>query len=153
MNVMYWSHFIDFLTYLTGSTPLSVTGTALEDIGKYKHDNVVLTFKYNDGSVGTVTYLANGNKNYPKEQVEVFCGGKIGLLNDFRSLDLVTESKKQTFRSRLRQDKGHAAAWVEFVNAVSHGNNPPIPYAQLISTTRASFAAVEAIHSGKEISI
>jgi len=146
-------HFIDFLTYLTGSTPLSVTGTALEDIGKYKHDNVVLTFKYNDGSVGTVTYLANGNKNYPKEQVEVFCGGKIGLLNDFRSLDLVTESKKQTFRSRLRQDKGHAAAWVEFVNAVSHGNNPPIPYAQLISTTRASFAAVEAIHSGKEISI
>lgn len=146
-------HFIDFLTYLTSSTPLSVTGTALDDIGKYKHDNVILTFKYSDGSVGTVTYLANGNKNYPKEQVEVFCGGKIGLLNDFRSLDLVTESKKQTFRSRLRQDKGHAAAWVEFVNAVTQGSNPPIPYAQLIHTTKASFAAVEAIHSGKEIAI
>lgn len=146
-------HFIDFLTYLTGSTPLSVTGTALDDIGKYKHDNVILTFKYSDGSVGSVTYLANGNKNYPKEQVEVFCGGKIGLLNDFRSLDLVTETKKQTFHSRLRQDKGHAAAWVEFVNAVTQGSNPPIPYMQLISTTKASFAAVEAIHSGKEITI
>lgn len=146
-------HFIDFLTYLTGSTPLSVTGTALEDVGKYRHDNVILTFKFSDGSVGTVTYLANGNKNYPKEQVEVFCGGKIGLLNDFRTLDLITETKKQTFRSRLRQDKGHAAAWVEFVNAVMHTGNPPIPYEQLINTTKASFAAVEAIHTGKEIKI
>lgn len=146
-------HFIDFLTYLTDSTPLSVTGAALDDIGKYKHDNVILTFKYSDGSVGTVSYLANGNKNYPKEQVEVFCGGKIGLLNDFRSLDLITETKKQVFRSRLRQDKGHAAAWVEFVNAVTQGGNPPIPYAQLIQTTKASFAAVETIHSGKEITI
>ncbi len=146
-------HFIDFLTYLTGSTPLSVTGTALEDVGKYRHDNVILTFKYSDGSVGTVTYLANGNKNYPKEQVEVYCGGKIGMLIDFRTLDLITETKKQTFHSRLRQDKGHAAAWVEFVNAITHGGNPPIPYEQLINTTKASFAAVEAIHSGKEIVI
>jgi predicted dehydrogenase len=143
-------HFIDFLTYLTGSLPVSVSSIALEDIGKYKQDNVVLTFKYGDGSIGTLTYLANGNKNFAKEYVEVFCSGKIGILNDFRSLELVTELKKHTTRSLLRQDKGHATAWACFVDAVNRGSPAPIPYEQLMSTTRASFAAVESLRTGKE---
>ncbi len=143
-------HFIDFLTYLTGSSPVSVSSSALDDIGKYKQDNVVLTFKYGDGSLGTLTYLSNGNKNFAKEYVEVFCSGKIGILNDFRSLELVTEMKKNTSRSLLRQNKGHAAAWAGFVDAVNQGAPAPIPYGQLISTTRASFAAVESLRTGKE---
>lgn len=146
-------HFIDFLTYLIGLSPVSVTAAALEDIGKYKQDNVVLTFKYGDGSIGTLIYLANGNKNFAKENVEVFCGGKIAILNDFRSLEMVTETKKETLHSRFKQDKGHASAWAGFVNAVEHGGPAPIPYEQLISTAKASFGAVEALRTGKETAI
>jgi predicted dehydrogenase/threonine dehydrogenase-like Zn-dependent dehydrogenase len=146
-------HFIDFLTYLIGTAPASVVASALEDIGKYKQDNVILTFKYGDGSVGTLTYLANGNKNFAKENVEVFCSGKIAVLNDFRTLELVTETKKKTLHSRFKQDKGHASAWAGFMNAVIQGGSAPIPYEQLIGTTRASFAAVEALRTGKEIAI
>lgn len=146
-------HFIDFLTFLIGLSPVSVTAAALEDVGKYKQDNVVLTFKYGDGSIGTLTYLANGNKNFAKENVEVFCGGKIAVLNDFRTLEMLTETKKKTLHSRFKQDKGHASAWAGFVNAVEHGGPAPIPYEQLISTTKASFAAVEALRTGKETAI
>jgi len=37
---------------------------------------VILTLKYADGSIGTIAYLANGDKAYPKERMEVFSGGR-----------------------------------------------------------------------------
>ncbi len=146
-------HFIDFLTFLIGSLPVSVQAFPLTENGKVRQDDVTLTFHYADGSVGLVSYLSNGNKNYPKEQVEVFSGGHIAILNDYRSLEMVTENNKKTLKSAWRQDKGHAAAWSAFLEAVKQGNPPPIRYQELISTTRASFAAVESLHTGKVIDL
>ena len=146
-------HFIDLLTFLTGELPVSIQSTGLPDQNKYRGDNVQVTLRYPDGSLGTITYLANGNKNYPKEKLEVFSSGRIAILNDFRSLDLITETQKRTLRSRLRQDKGHAAAWKSFLAAVKAGGPPPIPYDQLLSTSRASFAAVESLRSGNQVDL
>jgi len=146
-------HFIDFLTFLVGELPVSVTAVGLPDNNKYNQDNVQLTFRYPDGSLGTVTYLANGNKNFAKERVEVFTSGRIAVLDDFRSLDLVTETGRKSSHSRLRQDKGHANAWQTFLQAIKTGGPAPIPYDQLFSTSRASFAAVEALRSGGEIKL
>jgi predicted dehydrogenase len=113
----------------------------------------VMTFSYPDGSVGTVTYLANGDKAFPKERVEVFTGGRVAVLDDFRSLEMVHNGKRQVIRSRLRQDKGHQAAWEVFVKAIAQGGEPPIPYDQLFGVTRATFAAVEALRSGESVKI
>jgi len=146
-------HFIDLLTFLVGTLPVSVSAAGLADNDKYRQDNVQLTLRYADGSVGTVIYLANGNRNFPKERIEVFSSGRIGVLEDFRSLTLVTENSHKTSRSRLRQDKGHAAAWASFLAAVRKGGTPPIPYDELMNTSRVSFAALEALHSGAEIKI
>jgi len=55
----------------------------------------VVTVRFANGSLGTMTYLANGNKSFAKERVEVFGGGKIGVLDDFRSLELISESKRK----------------------------------------------------------
>jgi predicted dehydrogenase len=140
-------HFIDYLIFLTGSIPLQVQTMALPDSGRYHQDNVVMTFSFKDGSVGTVTYLANGDKTFPKERVEVFCGGRVAVLDDFRMLELIHSGRKQTLTSRLRQDKGHRAGWETFLKAVSSGGIPPIPYDQLIGGTRSAFAAVRSLHS------
>lgn len=145
-------HFIDFLTYLVGQSPCKVIVTGLPDGNRYHQDNVLMSFTFPDGSVGSISYLANGNKNYSKERVEVFCGGKLGVLDDFRSLELVTEEERHRLVSRFRQDKGHQAAWRSFCNAILKGGPAPIPYEQLIGVTRASFAAVEALQEQKEIS-
>jgi len=146
-------HFIDLLTFLTGELPVSIQVAGLPDQNNYNSDNVQITLRYPDGSLGTITYLANGNKNYAKERLEVFSSGRIAILNDFRSLELITETQKRTMRSRLRQDKGHAAAWKTFLAAVKAGGPPPIPYDQLFSTSRASFAAVEALRSGSRVDL
>jgi len=141
-------HFIDYLIFLTGSVPLTVQAVALPDSGRYHQDNVVMTFTFKDGSVGTVTYLANGDKTFPKERVEVFCGGRVAVLDDYRTLELTHSGRKETFKSRLRQDKGHRIGWETFLRAVSSGGQPPIPYYQLVVGSRAAFAAVRSLQSG-----
>lgn len=146
-------HFIDFITFMVGSLPVSVNARSLPDSGKYHQDNCVVTLRFTDGSLGTMTYLANGNKNFSKERVEVFNGGRIGILDDFRTLELVSETRRQVIRSRLKQDKGHQAAWQGFLNAVSQTGTPPIPYEELIAVQKACLAAVQSITSGKEVGL
>ncbi len=143
-------HFIDFLTFLVGQPPVSVQASALPEVGRYHEDNVVLTFTFPDGSIGTVTYLANGDKSFPKERVEVFCAGRAAVLDDFRTLELVRDGKREVFHSRLRQDKGHRAGWEAFLQAAKTGGAAPIPYAHLFGVTRASFAAVQALREKTE---
>jgi predicted dehydrogenase len=146
-------HFVDFLAFLVGAPPLAVSAHGIPDEGRYREDNVVLTFTFPDGSVGTVSYLANGDKSFPKERVEVFCGGRVAVLDDFRLLELLQDGKRQVVQSRLRQDKGHRAAWQAFAAAIQAGGPPPIPYEQLFGVTQATFAAVEALRSGKSLSL
>jgi len=110
-----------------------------------------MVFQFIDGSIGSVDYLANGNKNFSKERIEVFSTGKIAVLDDFRSLDLVSESGHSHRQSLLRQDKGHQASWKAFADAINAGSGPTIPYEQLIGVTRASFAVLESLQTGEEI--
>jgi predicted dehydrogenase len=141
-------HFIDFLTFLAGSAPVSVSAAALPDGGKYREDNVSMTFTFADGSIGVVDYLANGDKSFPKERVEVFCGGLVAVLDDFRVLETVRNGKKKTAKL-WSQDKGHFNEMQALVSAIRSGH-PPIPYEQLIGVTQASFAAVESIRKNGE---
>jgi predicted dehydrogenase len=146
-------HFIDLLTFLAGEPPISVTAQSLPDAGRYREDNVVMTFTFPDGSVGTIAYLANGDKAFSKERLEVFCAGRVGVLDDFRSLSLLQEGRKQVFRTRLRQDKGHRAEWQAFSSAITTGGPAPIPYRHLFAVSRASFAAVDALRTGKKVNL
>lgn len=141
-------HFVDFITYLVGAAPVAVSARALPDGGRYREDNVTMTFSFPDGSLGVVSYLANGDKAFPKERVEVFCGGRVAVLDDYRTLELVAGGRRQIHRSHLRQDKGHSAEWAAFTAALHAGGPPPIPYEQLVGVTRATFAAVEALRTG-----
>jgi len=144
---------VDFLTYLAGAPPVTVSAHGLPDQGQYHEDNVVLTFTYPDGSIGTLSYLANGDKAFPKERVEVFSGGRVAVLDDFRRLELVRDGRRRVIRSRFRQDKGHKAEWDAFSAAIVSGGEPPIPYEQLFGVTEATFAAVEALRSGSRVVI
>jgi predicted dehydrogenase len=146
-------HFIDYLACLANAAPVSVNAQALPDGGRYQQDNVVLTLTFPDGSLGTVTYLANGDRSLPKERLEVFTAGRVAVLDDFRSLELIQNGRRKTFTSRLRQDKGHLAAWESFVEAISAGGPPPIPYDQLLGVTQATFAALDSLRTSQTITI
>ncbi len=146
-------HFIDFLTYLVGTSPVEVTARGLPDRGRYREDNLSLTFTFSDGSLGVVDYFANGDKSFPKERVEVFGGGRAAALDDYRSLELAANGRRQVTHAYLRQDKGHQAEWRAFSAAMLNGGPAPIPYDQLFGVTRAAIAAVEALRTRTTVRI
>ncbi len=110
-----------------------------------------MTFTFPDGSIGVVDYLANGDKSFPKERVEVFCGGQIAVLDDFVSLQTVNDGRKNEIKGA--QDKGWVNEWKAFTKAIREGGEPPIPYEQLIGVTKSTFAAVESIRTSKLVLI
>jgi predicted dehydrogenase len=146
-------HFVDLVTFLTGSAPVSVRAEALPDRGKYRQDNVSMTFSFADGSIGVVDYLANGDKSFAKERVEVFCGGRIAVLDDYRSLEMVENGSRKLVRSAFKQDKGHAGEMQALVDGI-RGGKAPIPYEQLNGVSLAMIAAVEALNgNGEKIAV
>lgn len=147
-------HFIDFISFLVGDAPISVWSQGLPDQGNFRQDNVQIICEYKDGSIGSIAYLANGDKSHPKEYLEVFCGGKIGILDDFQRLLLVSGGKKKEYRSRFRQDKGHHAAWQAFMDCVRQSETPPpIPYDHILGVTRAVLAARDSLNTGQKVII
>ena len=62
-------HFVDFLSFLAGSPVIEVQARGLANLGQYSADNVVVSLQFLNGSQGTISYFANGDKSYSKERV------------------------------------------------------------------------------------
>jgi predicted dehydrogenase len=146
-------HFVDFLCFLTGAPPVEVETRSLPNPGRYSNDNVVCSLRFADGSQGTISYLANGDKAFSKERIEVFGGGMVAVLEDFRRMELVRGGRKQLFRSTLRQDKGHRGEWEAFAAAIKNGTESPIPFHTIASTMLATFALEESRTLGQPVSV
>jgi len=146
-------HFIDLILFIISRSPLRVNVASLPDCGKYHHDNFVITVDFEDGSVGSIAYLANGSKRLSKEYIEVFNNGKVAILNDFRSLELLDDHNSIKQRSWLKQDKGHQAAWAAFIDAIRSANPAPIPYSDLMLTSYITLACQQSLLSGKPVEL
>jgi predicted dehydrogenase len=144
-------HFVDFLCFLTNSSPVEVETRSLPNPGRYSNDNVVCSLRFADGSQGTISYLANGDKSFSKERIEVFGGGTVAVLEDFRRLELIRGGKKRVHRSLLRQDKGHRGEWEAFVKAIQTGAESPIPLREVVTTMLTTFALEESRSAGKPV--
>ena len=46
-------------------------------------DNVVISLRFQNGSVGQISYLACGDKLLSKERIEIFGGGQSFIIDDF----------------------------------------------------------------------
>ena len=143
-------HFVDILTYLTDELPERVAAYSIKNVEPNLEDNIHLVFRYPSGSIGLITYLANGDKNYPKERLEIFSGGRIAVLDDFRRLELIANGKRQVRRALWSQDKGHSGEWLAFVQAIIQGRPAPIPLLDILGVSQATITAQRALQSGIE---
>ena len=139
-------HFIDLLRFLAGSP---ITGYQAMMMGEapgieIRDDKVSITLAFEDGSFGTVHYLANGNKSFPKERLEVFCGGGILQLDNFRKLKGYAWPgfNKMNLWS---QDKGNQACASAFVDSIREGNASPISFDELMEVSRVSIEIAESL--------
>ena len=105
-------------------------------------DKVSFTLRFDDGSFGTVLYLANGHKSFPKERLEVFCDQRVLQLDNFRKL---TGYGWKGFNSMnlWRQDKGQSACVAAFLKSVREGLTSPIPFSELLEVSKVTVAIAE----------
>ena len=137
-------HFVDLLRFLAGSpikdySAVSIGSAPGVDVTE---DKASFTLRFEDGSMGTVLYLANGHKSFPKERLEVFVGGRIIQLLNYRKL---RGFGWPGFKSMnlWRQDKGQKRCVAAFLQAVDQGAPAPIPLEEVMEVSRVSITISE----------
>ena len=146
-------HFVDLLSYLAASAVVEVDARVLADSGRYSADNVLASLKFANGSEGQISYLANGDRSFSKERLELFGGGTSAVLEDFRRLDMVRNGRKESLRSRWHQDKGHRAEWSEFVEHLRGKSEAPIAFEEIVGTMLATLRVDESVSLGKHLPV
>lgn len=142
-------HLIDLMRFLADSPISSVyaKSMAFPDSSGVAEDKACITLGFEDGSIGTINYFANGDKTFSKERYEVFAGGKILQLDNFRKLKGFgwPSFSKQ---GALKQDKGQNSCIASFVDSLNSGSvESPIPFEQILEVSRASITAADMIRS------
>jgi predicted dehydrogenase/threonine dehydrogenase-like Zn-dependent dehydrogenase len=137
-------HFIDTLSWWTGSLPAEVYALS----GPEKGD-VHATVRFQNGSTGTINYITGGNSRYPKETLDAAGAGRSARLDNFRKATVWTGRRQSAMKSRGGPDKGQQAQLVKFVEACLTGGPMPIPVESLLATTRATIAVGESLLSSR----
>lgn len=132
-------HIYDLFCYLTDSKVVSIDAKSIKPhTGYYSPaDNFVATIDFEDGSVATLTYTALGNSQYPKEHMEVYCDGKIMVLNDYQSMESYGAANRNL--KTKTQDKGHLEELRQFARCIKEGGDWPNPLWQQVQATEISF--------------
>lgn len=137
-------HFVDYLQFLTGAEPVEVFAYQ----NSSGADTLSIVVKLNDGSVGNINYFANGDRSFPKERIEVYGGGCVAVLDDFRQLEMWSAGKRKVVK-RLSQDKGFDQELRAFTEAASNGDEMPIAWRSLLITTLATLRIEDTVRNGK----
>jgi predicted dehydrogenase/D-arabinose 1-dehydrogenase-like Zn-dependent alcohol dehydrogenase len=144
-------HFIDLITYLTGSKVIAVCMNAMGDNPEESTDNASILLKYENGSTGVINYFSNGSKSYSKERVEVYSQERTLVLDNFRKLEGFGFKGFSSMKTSL--DKGHKAQFENLFNAIKGENKSLIPFDEIINTTKTSFAAIESMKTNNWVVI
>jgi polar amino acid transport system substrate-binding protein len=148
-------HFVDLIQYLSDSLPESVYAECISGSNEAMpdEDNVAITIKLRNGSVGSIIYVASGDKSYPREKVEVFGKGSVALINNFKSMSFIKDGKTKKKKSYLGIDRGHNNEMNVLFKAIKDGKDFPVDFDEYIYTTLATFKIVESISEGKQMKV
>jgi predicted dehydrogenase/threonine dehydrogenase-like Zn-dependent dehydrogenase len=136
-------HFIDLMRFLAGSPIVSVQARRMGDAPGVliTEDKASITIGFEDGSFGTIMYLANGAASFPKERVEVFTAGRVLELDNFRKLKGYGWPGFNKL-NLWKQDKGQNVCAAAFLLAVEKGV-PAIPPEEIFEVARITIDVAE----------
>ena len=141
-------HFIDLMQYFTNAKPVKVYAECIttENSQIKSDDNIAVIVKFSDGSVGNLTYVANADKSLAKEMLEVFGGGKAGVIEDFRSGVLYKNNSEEKMKL---SGKGQKQGVQEFLKSLADGKEAPISFESLYLTTLTTFKIQDSLTTGQ----
>jgi predicted dehydrogenase/threonine dehydrogenase-like Zn-dependent dehydrogenase len=144
-------HFIDLITFLTGSRIAAVCMNAMGSNPTENTDNATILLKYENGSTGVINYFSNGSKAYSKERVEVYSQERVLILDNFRKLEGFGFKGFSNLKTSL--DKGHKNQFEFLIKSIKNSEYPIIPFEEIINTSKATFAAIKSLKENKWIEI
>jgi predicted dehydrogenase len=139
-------HFIDLARFFVGA-PLS--SLQVKTVGAHGplDDVAALQLGFTDGSMASIRYLSNGHRRFPKERIELFAGGSVVRIDNWRAMRGWGLSGLTTHLPHA-QDKGHAALAAAFMRAVRGEGPTPIPPGEILEVTRWAIRAAELASRG-----
>ncbi len=148
-------HFIDLLRYLVG---YPVVGF---QVGKSKYihgrggneSNVVIVLRFEDGSLGTIHYITNGHKSFPKERLEIFFEDKVLQINNFRQVKKYGWPSLYRISFKQKQDKGHENCIKAFIDSVRNKKRSPIPFDEIVEVSKLSIMIENSESNWNEFSL
>jgi predicted dehydrogenase len=140
-------HLIDLMRFLAGSRIVSAQARCFGAAPgvEVRDDKASLTLGFEDGSFGTILYLANGAASFPKERIEVFAAGRVLQLDNFRKM----KGYGWPGFGKLnlwKQDKGQSACAAAFLDAVQTGTLA-IPVDEIFEVARVTIEIAEQLRS------
>ena len=144
-------HFIDLITYISGSRVKSVCMSSMGINPKENTDNASIILKYENGTNAIINYFANGSKSYSKERIEIYHQQRTLIMDNWRKLK--GYSFKNFSSASSTQNKGHQNQFSLLIDSLEKGGDPIIPFDELINTTKASFAVIESFKTGAWVNI
>lgn len=135
-------HIYDLFTFLTDAHMVEINHSSITpQTGFYRmDDNFITTVSFDDGSVATLVYTSMGDRNFPKEKMDLFCDGWVASLVDYKSLNFTGKKIKELKTKTI--NKGHREELKAFANAILENEDWPIPLWQQSQATRISWAGL-----------
>lgn len=145
-------HFVDLIQFLADDELVQVFAHALGGSTAALQDTVAINLRYRGGTIASINYFSTGDKSHSKEMIEVYGGGGIAVLDDYRLLTLSRNGRKKKIK-RVSQEKGFDQEIAAFLTAVKTAGDAPIPMSSLVSTTRVTFAVEESLRTGQPVAL
>ena len=142
-------HFIDLAAYLTSSVPVKVYAEPVSGGNSQADDSTLSTVTMTDGSIASIAYLAGGDKRYPRERVEVFGGGAVGAIENFKAASFVQGGRTQRRRNRMSVASVHRHELEMLLASINAKADSPVDFEDYVATTLATFAMEKSLKTGR----
>ena len=144
-------HFIDFARHCARSKILSVQADAARNT-RGSPDDVTAIIRFESGSLATIAYTGLGDTTVPKEQYEIFSGGTVLAINNFRELTITSNGNTKSYNS-YGQDKGFKSALEAFKSSIDGKVHNPCNLDEIFDSSRATLAVMESLRLGSKVDL
>ena len=130
-------HFIDLAKYFV-NRPISSYDIKCNKIS----EDFTIFLEFDDSSTAIINYIFGGTKKYPKENIRIFSGGTVSIIDDFIKINQFGMSKLSK-KLLLGQDKGHENSIKTFVELLENKKNNIDQLLDNIDTTKIALKLKE----------
>jgi predicted dehydrogenase len=144
-------HFIDLMYWLLDSEPVSVSAYSLptgkaDPIGE---NNIAASFRFEDGSIGNLTYCTVGSSTSGGERVEIFAQGVGAFSEDFKRTGV--HRGMRTAKSKIWPDKGYYPQMADFADSIRKGRAPAVTVRDGARSTLGCLAMMASAKDGSPV--